>query len=230
MKRGSLIRLKRTEMGYTQGNLGDLVGLDKASISRYESGKVGYMDPRIAEQLGEIFGIDPELLLENADIPEDKLPQGVLELEKQAKAGKGRKRERAQFKRIDEYLREPDPEIPVYESVFGLNFENPEKSISVSGLNHDPSEYIALRATPFYFQSGYRRQILIFHKDTRIRSGEKQLLLGNGKAYFGRVKEKNGIVAIRTELKEPDDLILFDTNEDNVKVVGTYFGKQETRK
>ena len=61
---GELIRQKRTELNMTQEQLGNLLGVNRAAINKWETGRVTNLKRETIKKLSEIFQISPALLVE----------------------------------------------------------------------------------------------------------------------------------------------------------------------
>ena len=61
---GELIRQKRTELNMTQEQLGKLLGVNRAAINKWETGRVTNLKRETIKKLSEIFQISPALLVE----------------------------------------------------------------------------------------------------------------------------------------------------------------------
>lgn len=70
---GELIRQKRIELDMTQEQLGNLVGVNRAAINKWETGRVTNLKRETIKKLSEIFQISPALLVE----PEPSFPQEI---------------------------------------------------------------------------------------------------------------------------------------------------------
>ncbi|CEO32943.1 helix-turn-helix domain-containing protein [Paraclostridium sordellii] len=70
MEMGELIKNLRIEKGLTQEELGNLLGLKKAAINKYENGRVENIKRSIIQKMAEIFDVSPAYLMgwENVDI------------------------------------------------------------------------------------------------------------------------------------------------------------------
>lgn len=71
---GDLIRQKRLEMGLTQEQLGEMVGVNRAAINKWETGRVTNLKRETIKQLSEIFGISPAMLVEPDSTPTNVIP------------------------------------------------------------------------------------------------------------------------------------------------------------
>jgi len=58
IKIGRRIKLLREDRNIRQDELGELIGIQKPSISRYEQGKSEGMDIKLLSKLADIFGVD----------------------------------------------------------------------------------------------------------------------------------------------------------------------------
>lgn len=61
---GSYIRRLRTEKGLTQEQLGELVGVRKAAVQKWENGSVTNLKRATITKLSEIFGVSPATFVE----------------------------------------------------------------------------------------------------------------------------------------------------------------------
>lgn len=61
---GDLIRQKRQELNLSQEELGRMVGVNRAAINKWESGRVKNLKRETIKKLSEIFNISPALLVE----------------------------------------------------------------------------------------------------------------------------------------------------------------------
>lgn len=84
MKTGELIKKLRTEKGLTQEQLGDLVGVQKSAIAKWENGRVENIKRPKIKLLAEIFGVSPTIFLNTDDVKPVKgqpiLPESVMPL------------------------------------------------------------------------------------------------------------------------------------------------------
>lgn len=78
MRVGELIRQKRIELNLTQEQLGSLVGVNRAAINKWETGRVTNLKRETIKQLSEIFGISPALLVEPDISPENIIPMPTM--------------------------------------------------------------------------------------------------------------------------------------------------------
>lgn len=78
MRVGELIRQKRIELNLTQEQLGSLVGVNRAAINKWETGRVTNLKRETIKQLSEIFGISPALLVEPDILPENIIPMPTM--------------------------------------------------------------------------------------------------------------------------------------------------------
>lgn len=63
MTLGHRLKALRKERGLTQEELGNLLGVTKASIQKYENGVIQNIKPRTIEKLAEVFNIESSYLL-----------------------------------------------------------------------------------------------------------------------------------------------------------------------
>lgn len=59
MELGELIRQKRLEKGFTQEELGAMIGVQASAINKYEKGRVSNMGRSTISKLSKILGISP---------------------------------------------------------------------------------------------------------------------------------------------------------------------------
>ena len=69
VKTGELIRRARTQKGYTQVELGDLIGVSNKAVSRWEKGE-SFPDIGVLESLSNILGVKIEELVIGESVPE----------------------------------------------------------------------------------------------------------------------------------------------------------------
>lgn len=63
MEMGELIKNLRIEKGLTQEELGNLLGLKKAAINKYESGRVENIKRSVIQKMADIFDVSPAYLM-----------------------------------------------------------------------------------------------------------------------------------------------------------------------
>lgn len=66
MKTGELIRKLRTEKGLTQEQLGEMLGVQKSAIAKYENGRVENIKRTTLNKLATIFDISPLAFIDAA--------------------------------------------------------------------------------------------------------------------------------------------------------------------
>ena len=87
MDTGELIRNLRVEKGLTQEELGNLLGLKKAAINKYEKGRVENIKRSVIEKMAEIFEVSPcSILGYTEDIKQPSTPPISLEEQKLLKS------------------------------------------------------------------------------------------------------------------------------------------------
>lgn len=59
MKAGEIIRKKRRELGLTQAQLGEKIGVNKSAIARYENGQIENIKRPIVAALSEVLNVSP---------------------------------------------------------------------------------------------------------------------------------------------------------------------------
>ena len=67
MTMGEKIRSHRKRLGLTQTELGDVIGVDKTTIYKYEKGIVVNIKRDAIVKLADVFGISPSELLDDRD-------------------------------------------------------------------------------------------------------------------------------------------------------------------
>lgn len=63
MNTGDRIKECRIKLGLTQEDLGELVGVSKSTISKYESGKIENLKVETINKLIELFKVTPEWIM-----------------------------------------------------------------------------------------------------------------------------------------------------------------------
>lgn len=63
MNTGEVIKLLRKRKNLTQEQLGDLIGVQKSAIAKYEKGRVENLKRSTIEKLAEIFSVSPSYIL-----------------------------------------------------------------------------------------------------------------------------------------------------------------------
>lgn len=69
-KIGNYIRKLRTEKGLTQEQLGEMVGVQKAAVQKWENGSVQNLKRATIKKLSEIFNVSPVSFVKESDEPE----------------------------------------------------------------------------------------------------------------------------------------------------------------
>lgn len=67
---GERIKEKRLQFGYSQAKLAELVGVHRATISKFEAGRTDRMSSAIASRLADCFGVSPAWIC-GLDVNED---------------------------------------------------------------------------------------------------------------------------------------------------------------
>lgn len=65
MKLGSELKRLRLERGYTQQQLGDMIGVQKSAIQKYEKGTVKNLKQETISKLCRIFDVSPAVFLDD---------------------------------------------------------------------------------------------------------------------------------------------------------------------
>lgn len=63
MNTGEILKQLRIQKGLTQEELGNLVGLKKAAINKYESGKVENIKRSTIQKFSDIFNVSPAIIM-----------------------------------------------------------------------------------------------------------------------------------------------------------------------
>ena len=63
MEMGEIIKTLRTQKGLTQGELGELVGVKRAAICKYEKGITDNMKRTTIKKMADVFGVNPAYLI-----------------------------------------------------------------------------------------------------------------------------------------------------------------------
>lgn len=72
---GKRIRLKRDESGFTLKELGDSVGVDSSTISRYEKGQIDKIKMPVIESIANALRVNPAWLILKSENPEILTPK-----------------------------------------------------------------------------------------------------------------------------------------------------------
>lgn len=75
MNTGEIIKKLRKEKNLTQEQLGNIIGVQKSAIAKYEKGRVENLKRASIEKLAAYFGVSPSYLL---GIKEDETPKGLF--------------------------------------------------------------------------------------------------------------------------------------------------------
>lgn len=73
MTLGERIKQLRLERGLTQGQVGQIIGVGKTTIMKYEKGIITNMKRSSVQRLSEFFGVTPQYLLALTDEKEPAL-------------------------------------------------------------------------------------------------------------------------------------------------------------
>jgi repressor LexA len=60
---GDRIKQLRIDKGLTQEELGNILGLQKSAIAKYENGRVENLKQSTIKKMAELFGVDPSYIL-----------------------------------------------------------------------------------------------------------------------------------------------------------------------
>lgn len=83
MTTGEKIRMLRKAKGWTQEDLGDRIGVQKAAINKYETGLVVNLKRDTIQNLARALGCSPVYLLDDIDgvTPYDDYVQRIIQLD-----------------------------------------------------------------------------------------------------------------------------------------------------
>ena len=76
MEIGQRIKVARLAKGYTQEQLGEMVGVKKSAVAKWENGRVSEIKRSNLKKLSEALGINPNSLL--SDIEERPVQMGEI--------------------------------------------------------------------------------------------------------------------------------------------------------
>lgn len=86
MEIGKLIKEARLEKGLTQQQLGDIVGVQKSAIAKYENGRVVNIKRSTLQKLAIALGLKgSDLIAEKPTVDDDGLSEDVMKLVEFAK-------------------------------------------------------------------------------------------------------------------------------------------------
>lgn len=69
MEMGDIIKMKRVELGLTQEELAEKLGLQKSAIAKYENGRVENIKRSVLKKMSELFNCSPSFLMGLTDAP-----------------------------------------------------------------------------------------------------------------------------------------------------------------
>lgn len=65
---GNRIKMRREQLGLSQEEFGEAVGLKKSTVSRYESGEIKTLDTTLAKKMTQVLRCDPLWLTDWGDV------------------------------------------------------------------------------------------------------------------------------------------------------------------
>ncbi len=102
---GILIRRARTEKGYTQEELAELVGVKKSAVAKWENGRVSEIKRSNLKRLSEALGLNPNELV-GSELQTKKPPDNSgLSERKKAFIEIVKQMSEAELDRLDQILR-----------------------------------------------------------------------------------------------------------------------------
>ena len=78
MTTSEIIKRLRKERGLTQEQLGQIIGVQKSAIAKYESGRVENLKRSSIEKLAKFFDVSPSYLLGITDNVDEIIPLNVI--------------------------------------------------------------------------------------------------------------------------------------------------------
>ena len=85
MTMGERIRFYRNKQGLTMEQLGEMLGVRRAAVMKYEDGSVENIKRSTIKRMAEIFGVSPCYLMwgEETETTVTQLPRGLTDSERQ---------------------------------------------------------------------------------------------------------------------------------------------------
>ena len=85
MTMGERIRFYRNKQGLTMEQLGEMLGVRRAAVMKYEDGSVENIKRSTIKRMAEIFGVSPCYLMwgEETETTVTQLPKGLTDSERQ---------------------------------------------------------------------------------------------------------------------------------------------------
>ena len=85
MTMGERIRFYRNKQGLTMEQLGEMLGVRRAAVMKYEDGSVENIKRSTIKRMAEIFGVSPCYLMwgEETETTVTQLPKGLTDTERQ---------------------------------------------------------------------------------------------------------------------------------------------------
>lgn len=102
---GILIRRARTEKGYTQEKLAELVGVKKSAVAKWENGRVSEIKRSNLKRLSEALGLNPNDLVGSESQNEKPPDNSGLSERKKAFIEVVKQMSDAELDRLDQILR-----------------------------------------------------------------------------------------------------------------------------
>lgn len=194
----SIIKTRRKELGITLEDIGNYVGVSKATVQRWETGSISNMRRDRIKKLSEILQIAPEILLEAENkVPELSQPRTAL------------------------------AKIPVLGTVAaGVPITAQEdiigwEEVPVQWVKNDTVFALKLKGDSMEPRMT-EGDVVIVKKQSDVTSGEIAIVMVDGEATCKKVvKHSDGMVLISNNLKyAPMFFSVKDIDDKNITILG----------
>ena len=194
----SIIKTRRKELGITLEDIGNYVGVSKATVQRWETGSISNMRRDRIKKLSEILRIAPEILLEAENtVPELSQPQTAL------------------------------AKIPVLGTVAaGVPITAQEdiigwEEVPAQWVKNDTVFALKLKGDSMEPRMA-AGDVVIVKKQSDVTSGEIAIVMVDGEATCKKVvKHSDGLVLISNNLKyAPKFFTVKDIDDKNITILG----------
>ena len=194
----SIIKTRRKELGITLEDIGNYVGVSKATVQRWETGSISNMRRDRIKKLSEILQIAPEILLEAENkVPELSQPRTAL------------------------------AKIPVLGTVAaGVPITAQEdiigwEEVPAQWVKNDTVFALKLKGDSMEPRMT-EGDVVIVKKQSDVTSGEIAIVMVDGEATCKKVvKHSDGLVLISNNLKyAPKFFTVKDIDDKNITILG----------
>ena len=194
----SIIKTRRKELGITLEDIGNYVGVSKATVQRWETGSISNMRRDRIKKLSEILQIAPEILLEAENkVPELSQPRTAL------------------------------AKIPVLGTVAaGVPITAQEdiigwEEVPAQWVKNDTVFALKLKGDSMEPRMT-EGDVVIVKKQSDVTSGEIAIVMVDGEATCKKVvKHSDGMVLISNNLKyAPKFFTVKDIDDKNITILG----------